>query len=340
MTGRNEKTSMQRILAIDAGGTSTRALIIEPSGRAVGFGQAGGGNPVSSGFDAALAAVIAATRDAMNVSTTQDGALSSALVAMAGASSALRQDLMAAALAETGLRGPLEIESDLLAMFCSGTPSGNGYVLVAGTGAVAGRIADTQLDSVSDGVGWLLGDGGSGFWIGRRVAHSVVANLDGRGPNTTLTPALLSMLGLESRRERSFGRPQVQLQLIRELYGMRPIDLARFSPLAFASASADDPVAQGIRQAAAAELANTFDAVRLGGHDGPVVVGGSVLRQLVDLPPLAAALQDQAGDAPLVSVEDGVVGAAVLALRRAGITVDNDIFMSIEQGVTMLRGRT
>ncbi|MGV8895540.1 MAG: N-acetylglucosamine kinase [Rhodoglobus sp.] len=328
-------TSLQRILAIDAGGTTTRALIVDASGHTHGFGQAGGGNPISSGFEAASLAVVSATRAALEATGVDSPTVSSALVALAGGNSAEPTDLMATALAEIGLRGPLHIESDLLAMFCSGTPEGRGYVLIAGTGAVAGRITDAHLDFVSDGVGWLLGDGGSGFWIGRKVARAVAAELDGRGPSTALTPALLDMLGLGAAADRTLGRPQVQLQLIRALYGMRPIELARFSPLAFAAA--DDEVAQDIRHGAATQLANTFAAVHLEGHGGPIVVGGSVLRQLSAQPPLSTVLQDGSGRSPLITVDDGVVGAAVLALRRAQIAVDNDMFTRITLGLAELR---
>lgn len=330
-------TSLQRLLAIDAGGTTTRALIIDASGRALGFGQAGGGNPISSGFQAARTAVVSATRAALDATGVDSPEISSAMVALAGGSSAEPTNLMATALAEIGLRGPLIVESDLLAMFCSGTPEGHGYVLIAGTGAVAGRIYDTHLDFVSDGVGWLLGDSGSGFWIGRKVVRAVTAELDGRGPSTALTPALLAMLGLGAAEGRTSGRPQVQLELIRALYGMRSIELSRFSPLTFTAA--DDEVAQDIRHTAAQQLANTFAAVHLDGHGGPIVVGGSVLRQLRDQPPLSTVLQDRSGSSPLITVDDGVVGAAVLALRSAQIVVDNDIFTRITRGLAELRGR-
>ena len=44
-------------LVIDAGGTSTRAVIVDSSGRCLGYGRAGGGNPTSAGITSAVAAV-------------------------------------------------------------------------------------------------------------------------------------------------------------------------------------------------------------------------------------------------------------------------------------------
>lgn len=335
--------TMQRILAIDAGGTTTRAVIVEQSGRCLGFGISGGGNPISAGFDSALASLEAATEMALEASRPGSETLSSALIAMAGASDRMPRERIADRLEALGLRGTVEIESDLLAMFHSGTVSSHGYALVAGTGTVAARIADDQLETVSDGAGWLLGDAGSGYWLGHHVARAVVAALDGRAPETALTDLLLTSLQLTVTPERSFGRPLVLLQLMHALYAMRPIELARFAPLAFQAR--DDHVANGILAEAASELASTLASVRDARSDGPaildgpVVLGGSILGSaiLADTTPFAACLKTALADAELIPVRDGVVGAAVLGLTRAGVHVDTEVFQRIGQSVMQQR---
>ena len=128
---------------------------------------------------------------------------------------------------------------------------------------------------MSGGAGWLLGDGGSGFWIGHRVARAVVAVLDGRGPDTALTPALLSAVGLTATGERAHGRARVLLDLIDALYALPPVELSRFAPLAFQVR--DDAVALEILPAAAVELVDTLAAIRPAHANGPVVLGGSIL---------------------------------------------------------------
>ena len=52
-------------LAIDAGGTSTRALLIAADGDCVGYGRAGGGNPVSWGPEEAARSVTSAVAAAL-----------------------------------------------------------------------------------------------------------------------------------------------------------------------------------------------------------------------------------------------------------------------------------
>jgi glucosamine kinase len=333
----DEMTTMQKLLAIDAGGTSTRAVIVDDSGNCLGFGQAGGGNPISAGFERALDALADATSMALAPSGPP---LSSALIAMAGATSRMPRPQLVERFRTLGLVGDLALESDLLAMFRSGTLSSSGYALIAGTGSVAAHIEDGILRSVSGGAGWLLGDGGSGFWIGHRVARAVVAFLDGRGADTALTAALLDALGLVDTGERAHGRRRVLLDLIDALYAIPPVGLSRFAPLAFQAA--DDQVAQGILKAAAAELVGTLTAIRPADAVGPVVLGGSILGAR-DRNPVASALAAALPGAELIPARDGVVGAAVLAMLRAGIRVDEDMQSRIARGVaqfTVIGART
>lgn len=61
-----------------------------------------------------------------------------------------------------------------------------GVVIASGTGTVClGRAADSRLQRVG-GWGHLLGDDGSGFFIGRAGLRAALAAFDGRGPATSL----------------------------------------------------------------------------------------------------------------------------------------------------------
>ena len=118
---------MLSVLAIDAGGTSTRAVIVDEDGSCLGFGHSGGGNPISAGFEPALASLAAAASMALESSGTED--ISSALIAMAGATSRMPRQELTRRFAALGVRGELALESDLLAMFRSGTLAVRGYAL-------------------------------------------------------------------------------------------------------------------------------------------------------------------------------------------------------------------
>ncbi|MEO7006944.1 MAG: BadF/BadG/BcrA/BcrD ATPase family protein [Terrimesophilobacter sp.] len=330
----DEMVTMLSVLAIDAGGTSTRAVLVDDAGNCLGYGASGGGNPISSGFAPALASLAAATRTALG-SSPGVHTFSSVLIAMAGATSRMPRRELTERFTGLGLNGDLALESDLLAMFRSGTLSECGYALIGGTGSVAARVDAGTLGTVSGGAGWLLGDGGSGFWIGHRVTRAVVAFLDGRGPSTALTEALLSAVGLTDTGERAHGRLRVLLGLIDALYAISPVELSRFAPLAFQSPG--DAVAEEILRSAAVELVDTLAAIRPAHASGPVVLGGSILGAMPGGNPVAQALASTLHGAELIQARDGVVGAAVLGLIRAGVKVDAAMQGRIGRGVAALR---
>ncbi|WP_370616537.1 N-acetylglucosamine kinase [Mumia qirimensis] len=333
---------MSVVLAVDAGGTSTRALVVDLSGRSLGYGRAGGGNPLSSGPATAAESLGTAVRGAIGQAGTDPSTIASTTIAMAGASTHLAADdprnrVIADALIGCGVDAAFGLRSDLLAMFCAGTPALDGYAMVAGTGAAAVRVRAGEVEHVVDGMGWLLGDAGSGFWIGHAVTRAVVADIDGRGPATPMTPALLEMLDLSSGATPPSGpRPEALHRLVEVLYEMRPVRLAQFAPLAFAYPA--DPVARGVVDAATTALTATINAAIDPDVDGPLVLGGSVLlRQEVASSAVERAWRTGGRTGPVRLVEEGTAGAAVLALRDGGTTVDDEVFDRVASSLAALR---
>jgi N-acetylglucosamine kinase-like BadF-type ATPase len=329
--------TMRKLLAIDAGGTSSRAIVLDISGRCLGFGRAGSGNPTARGIDSAAAQLAAAANLAAagDASPTDPGSF--AVIALAGAPSVAFAQRLSEGFAPLGFDGDVFLEPDLLGTYFSGTAALEGSALIAGTGAVAGRVSGGRLDFARGGTGWLLGDAGSGFWIGRRIARAVVAFLDHLGPETALTDPVLDAFGITREAGQSRGRSQTLVRLIDEIYDRSPVELARLAPLAFDAQG--DPIARDILAAAAAELATLLEATRGDDARGPIVLGGGILSAGMRRAPaiFSGPLEAASGGAELIPVSDGVVGAAVLALRHAGVSVDDGMLDRIRQGVAELR---
>lgn len=100
-----------------------------------------------------------------------------------------------------------------------------------------------------------------------------------------------------------------------------------------------DPVARSILTAASTALTDLLTAVRDPGRPGPVVVGGSVaVHGLLAGPPERRPRLAAPGE-EVIPVGDGVVGAAVLALREAGADVDDELFARLRTQVARLGER-
>ncbi|MDR6866437.1 N-acetylglucosamine kinase-like BadF-type ATPase [Microbacterium resistens] len=314
------------VLGVDAGGTSTRAVLTTAEGTAVGYGVSGSGNPISVGPDGAVRGVWGAVEKALAQAGAAIGDVSLLAAAMAGNDATGPGEWLRDPLAAEGFTGDLVFESDLLAMYFSGTVAEAGYGVVCGTGSSVIRVEGGRTVATADGLGWLLGDRGSGFWIGRRVARAVVEDLDDTGPVTTLTPATLARLGIADASDGTAGESRAGVNgrrdgleaLIHALYAARPIELAGLTPLAFDAWEGGDAVAAEILATAGGELVRTFEAVRT--VAGPVVIGGSILAR--SGPPQDAFARGIAAagaiEAP-IRVSDGAAGAAFLALRHAGL---------------------
>src|SRR4051812_10362485 len=149
-----------RVVAVDAGGTSTRAVVVRPSGQCLGYAVAGGGNATAVGPETAAASVADSVTGALRRAEVPGAAIRLVMLAMAGAGTAPVAEEVRRRLAGIGIDAPLVFESDLLATYYSGSHRPDGYAVVAGTGAGAIRVEAGRQVAVADALGWLLGDEG------------------------------------------------------------------------------------------------------------------------------------------------------------------------------------
>lgn len=316
-------------IAVDAGGTTSRAVVVDASGTCLAEAHGGSGNPRAAGGDAAAANIVDACLAAIEQTdvwpelfvVTAAGVLS-----MGGEFPELHR-----ALSEKGLNGLVRLEPDMLSAYFSATAAPTGSVLIVGTGTTAARISDSRVDAVRDGLGWLLGDGGAGFWIGHQVARAAARHLDHRGPATSLTERV-SRLAAPHNTEVP-GRAPGLSGLIDWAYSMAPVQLAQLAPLALDEANRGDAVAQQICHEAATRILATVTSLP-GAGTGPVVVGGGVMGPDS---PVARRVFEELGDSAL-RVTDGVVGSALLAVGMLGGTSDEAHRRRIADSLQQVRG--
>ncbi|MFC0504763.1 N-acetylglucosamine kinase [Micromonospora costi] len=305
------------VVGLDIGGTSTRAAALTLDGERLGTGRAGGGNPTSHGADRAATELLTALRGALtglDPTRVRAGA-----IGLAGAGRLLAdpagRDAFDRAWHDAGLRCPYTVHGDALVAYASGTPAPEGTVLIAGTGAIAAEVRDLRLDRVADGHGWLLGDAGSGFWLGREAVRRLLADLDsGRAPGTLGRQVLTDLLGTPDVAPRPRNTVDTVIQAVTR---RPPVDLARLAPRVVDAAVAGEPAASALIAEAAGHLTESVSRIRPAGATGPLVLGGGLLTGDT---PLAAAVRAEASrrwpDAPLRSAGDGAAAAAWLAARE------------------------
>jgi len=303
-------SSARLFLGVDGGQSSTKALIGDDAGRILGSGVGGPCNHASKEEGRARMergvreSVHAACRDAGLEAATV--CFESACFGMSGGPDDKR------AILESILRARrLVVTTDALIALAGATSSGQGIVVVAGTGSIAfGRNA-AGLVARAGGWGYAFGDEGGGFDTVRQALRACLRMEEGWGPPTTLRASLLGATGAPDAND-----------MLHRFYGDEwpRARLAALAPLVDAAAGEGDAVALKILNQAAQELATLAAAVRgqLWKPGDPVEVAyiGGVFRCAILLERFRLLVEMEEGSRcgpPLRSPVEG----ALLEARRA-----------------------
>ncbi|SER93319.1 BadF-type ATPase [Propionibacterium cyclohexanicum] len=172
----------------------------------------------------------------------------------------------------TGVRTVL-LAHDSTTSYLSAVGDTRGAVVASGTGVVTLAVGRTAVARV-DGWGYLIGDAGSGYWIGRAALDAVMRAHDGRGRRTALSEHI----------ERDFDN-------IEEAYLELQADEQKVSRIAsyaktVAALASSDATARAISENAATELAHSIltglDRVGESSRPDPTVgLVGKVFRNTV-----------------------------------------------------------
>jgi N-acetylglucosamine kinase-like BadF-type ATPase len=305
------------VLGGDLGGTSTRIVIADHEGNVVGRGAAAGGNPTSHPASAAanFGQAIHQALDGIDPALVK-----TAVIGAAGGSALSNPGVKAqfdAVWNGAGLVVEPDFIGDLEVAFASGTPEPDGTVLIAGTGSAAGLVRDHRLIRTADGHGWLLGDDGSGFWLGREAMRSLLRALDLGEPIGALGEAVVKAV-LPDRDEHAGaereGYDRLRDDLIRTVNARPPVLLAELARTVVAAYGQDDKTARALVKRAAELLTETVSRLRTTSDNGPFVLAGSVAGESSPVGRLLRQTIHEHFNGEVVTARDGVGGATWLAL--------------------------
>lgn len=307
---------MAILLGVDLGGSSIRAVLTEEDGRLLGQGRAAGGNLRSSVGDPLgnLGQAIGAALAQAGFSGAWVDAVAIGAAGAAEARGVEVAEMLARGLLQSGVSAPPMVVPDTEIAYRAVARHGDGVLLLAGTGAIAARHRDWATAVRRDGLGWVLGDLGSGAWLGLAALRAVAADLDDRGPRTALTAAVLDRLGVSTETS-----TDLRQGLIRAVDPMRAAQFAALTPLV--AEHADDPVAAGLLDRAAELLWATVEALQLTAADELVLAGG-----LLAGGPVRQRIDERRPGAPHAAYP--VVGACALAAAQRQLTLDRQALIA------------
>ena len=308
----NGNISVMHVLGIDVGGTKTVCLLANQQGEITAQGREEGANLQGAG-ELSLEKVLHSVME--KTLADQDVLPSAICLGIAGVDRAADEAVVRSIMKRIGYKAKILVVNDALIALEAGIGTQPGIVIVAGTGSIAyGRNANGEA-SRAGGWGYVLGDEGSGYWIGRLALRAVVRHADGRGRMTTLTPRLLSHFGVERAAE-----------LIHKIYheDVPPSAIASLAQYVQQSRDEGDMVAGAILNRAADELMTAATAVmsrlELADSDFAFVLAGGMFHAVPWLcDQLKLMLPALAPNSQILRLEaEPALGAVRLALAELG----------------------
>jgi len=293
--------SGELILGIDGGGSKALVALADKSGRVLEVSRGDGINPMDNRgwrrhFEAQLKGF------------ARTGGLAGIGAAMPAYGevehiSADQRDAIAAAFGAIPQRVLNDVDAAQIGAFAGGP----GILILSGTGSMAWARDVTGKSHRVGGWGEVIGDEGSGNWIGHRVLGLISQSMDGRAAPTKLYGAVFDALKLDT------ADPHNALEgWVARLTHPRS-QISALAAIAGRLADAGDPGAIAILEAAAEELARHFHAIaKLAGAALPWSYAGGTFNSRV----LRDAVTARIGSLPKPPLLPPIGGALLAAAQH------------------------
>jgi glucosamine kinase len=300
-------TSARYVMGIDGGATKTLAAVLDLERGVMQLGQAGASNEDAVGTRAAVNALVQAAEQALARAGIGEERLDGTVVGLAGTDTNAVARHVCAERSKDWI-----VVNDVVTAWATATGAHPGIGVISGTGSNVLGVGSDGRAWRAGGWGHLLGDEGSGYWLGVESIRAALRDREDSGPRTALSEAVIEF----------FGASSVEV-LAASVYS-KPLgkaEIAAFATETAKLAERGDVVARALYERGARLLSQQVAAViRRTGLEGSFPVGliGSVFKAGdVFVEPLTRAMHELAPDAQVSVVEMAPVGGSLLLAMRA-----------------------
>ncbi|MED1560630.1 hypothetical protein AJ85_00255 [Alkalihalobacillus alcalophilus ATCC 27647 = CGMCC 1.3604] len=312
------------VIGIDGGGTKTTGVLVSEKGHVAAEITVGATNPNSVGMEQAkeeLKQLLFALKEQNELAYQQVSSLFAGLSGMEGTN---RQEVIKEFLQKLIPGILVEVDNDAIIALYSGTMGLPGVVQISGTGSITYGVDRDNNRYRVGGWGYLVGDEGSGYAIGKAGVSAVFQAYDGTGNETLLTKLILTHFQIDN--------PAALIPFIYEEKARETI--ASLSRHVMAAADQKDGVALQILNEQAELLGHQIATLIKRGNvrtdtSLPIVLTGGVMNR-ADL--LQAGIEKQLKEHKIYSFhfvlpKIAPVGGAVIAALRAEVGKVDGEFM-------------
>jgi N-acetylglucosamine kinase-like BadF-type ATPase len=324
---------MRYFLGADLGATKTHTLVVDETGRALGFGESGPANHESVGYDGMFQSMHDGLQQALHTAGLKKDQISGAGFGVAGYDWPSEMEATASVIDRLGLRAPYKFVNDSVPGLIAGSEEGWGVVVVSGTGSnCRGWDREHKREGRVTGHGVLMGEGAGGSELMHRCMQIVGYSWTKRLPKTALANAMIAYVGAKDLEDLMRGYTTYEYHIG-----------AKAARIVFRVAEEGDQAARDLITWAGTELGEmanavirqlefenlAFDVVMT----GSMFDGGPLL-----IEPMRETIQKLAPKARLVRLRvPPVVGAVMLGMEAAAFEITPEIRKTINETIAVLR---
>jgi glucosamine kinase len=307
LTEQQPRADARYLLGVDGGATKTLAAVLDLQQETIHLGHGGPSNEDAVGAGSAVQALLGAAEQAIAGAGIAADRLGAAVLAVAGTDTDAIASSVRSARTDSWL-----VVNDVVAAWATATGGGPGVAVISGTGSNVFGVGPDARPWRAGGWGHLLGDEGSGYWLGIESIKAALSDRESSGPETALSDAVTTFFGASS------------IEALASSVYSKPLtkgDIAAFAAETARVACEGDAVARRLYERGAAALAvQIATVVRETGLQGSFPVGliGSAFKAgEVFVGPLAHAIHEHSPQAHVASVAMAPVGGSLLLAARA-----------------------
>jgi len=314
-------------VGVDGGSTKTFTVLGDSSGNIVGTGEKGPSNYHVVGFENAVKniydSILLAAKD-----LTFSYEIEAITLGLAGMDTKYDFEFF-----EKNVEGKLPakkvfVRHDAEIALVGATGGRPGIIVIAGTGSAAGGRNRKGIYMRCGGWGYIVGDEGSAYYLGKRALTSVLWAYDGRGEKTILRDLIIKKLGISDEED-----------IIRKIYveKMSVKEIAALAPLVTEAANKNDKVAIEIFRDAARHLALHVKALvnRLKMQEEEKIlvatIGGVWKAGDIILKPFKDELEKHFHVEVISPMFPPAVGALLISYMFNGIEISDDLLNNIKE---------
>jgi N-acetylglucosamine kinase-like BadF-type ATPase len=324
---------MRYYLGADLGATKTHTLIVDETGRALGFGESGPANHESVGYEGMFRSMHDGLEQALRTAGLKKEEITGAGFGVAGYDWPSEMDATASVIDRLGLDAPYKFVNDSVPGLIAGSAEGWGIVVVSGTGSnCRGWDREHKREGRVTGHGVMMGEGAGGSELMHRCMQIVGYSWTKRLPKTGLADAMIEYVGAKDLEDLMRGYTTYEYHIGAEA-----------ARIVFRVAEAGDQAARDLICWAGTELGEMANAVirQLGFENlefdvvmtGSMFDGGAML-----IEPMRETIQKLAPGARLVRLRvPPVIGAVMLGMEADAFQITPEVRKTVQETLSILR---